>query len=312
MSEMELKTKLLTELSDELEAKQLAELKFLVSDVVPKTELSQIDNGLALFDKLEKTVHTGLALLENLFQTIGREDLVKKMADTYKDDPKWRTDQPSDEHPTPYRTLLYDLGKEMTEDDMEIVKFMFKEDLGDSILECPFKLFEALEDHGKIGPPSNLSKLEEGMKMAGRDDLVTRIKEFSSKSDEAAGLARRRKDTPWVSKSPFAAQNQPQVVEEEEEEEETAAPLNSDASKGERDATNHKRRLSTIPEVGPKRVAFPVNTETVEEETSKQGETTENKQKGVEGSSSSDNTTSKDIPMTAPVKKKSSRFCVLL
>ncbi|CAH1266378.1 Hypp3345 [Branchiostoma lanceolatum] len=218
MTEMDLKTKLLTELSDELEAKQLAELKFLVSDVVPKTELSQIDNGLALFDKLEQSGHPGLALLENLFQTIGREDLVKKMADTYKDDPKWRTDQAND-HPTLYRTLLYELGKEMKEDDMEIVKFMFKEDLGESILECPFKLFEALEDHGKIGPPNNLSKLEEGLKMAGREDLVAKIKEFSSKSDEAARLARRRKDTPWVSKSPFAAQNQPQVVEEEEEEE---------------------------------------------------------------------------------------------
>ncbi|XP_035676157.1 uncharacterized protein LOC118415574 [Branchiostoma floridae] len=297
LSEVVVQNKLLKELSSKLAENEIEELKFLVIDVFPKTELSRIYKGLALFV-------CQLGFLEKLLQIIGREDLVKIMEDTYKDDATWRTNQPLflNEHPTPYRTLLYELGKEMKEDDMEIVKFMFKEDLGESILEkvrSPFDLLETLEDHGKIGPPNNVGKLEEAMKMAGRDDLVIKLKEFSSKSDDAARLARRRKDTPWVSKSPFVASNQPQVVEEEEEEEEdeegAAASSNSDS----------KRRLSTIPENGPKRAVLAGNMGAVPEETREQDQEDT-------GNRSCDKTSPKDIPTTTSGKKKSSKFCVLL
>ncbi|KAI8511191.1 hypothetical protein Bbelb_102910 [Branchiostoma belcheri] len=253
------------------------------------------------------------------------------MAVTFKDDPKWRPDQPSDDT-APYKTLLQELGKDMRDDDLEIVKFMFKEDVGESVLEkvtSPLELFEVLEDHGKIGPPNNLSKLEEGMRMAGREDLVTKIKEYSAKCADAARQARRRKDTPWVSKSPFAAANQPQVVGEEEEEDEeetqdTAVPSissNSDASASRTDVTHSSRRLSTIPEDGPKRpVLPPINKGVIEEEpqqpTEHAGEATntskhQGKGQEKENNSSTKKTSSKDIPATTSGKKKSS-LCVLL
>ncbi|XP_078677226.1 uncharacterized protein LOC144913943 [Branchiostoma floridae x Branchiostoma belcheri] len=249
------------------------------------------------------------------------------MAVTFKDDPKWRPGQPSDDT-APYKTLLQELGKEMRDDDLEIIKFMFKEDVEESVLEkvtSPLELFEVLEDHGKIGPPNNLSKLEEGMRMAGREDLVTQIKEYSVKCDDAARQARRRKDTPWVSKSPFAAGNQPKVVEEEEEDEEDkaqdrAVPANSDTSAGRTDVTHSSRRLSTIPEDGPKRAVLPpIKTGVIEEEpqqpTEHPGEATNTSKHQGKGQEEEDNNSSKksskDIPATTSGKKKSS-LCVLL
>lgn len=74
--------KLLIELSLELSSKDLVMLTFAAVDFIPRGRIENIRTGLQFFDLLEQDIRIGprnMSLLQDMFKTIGRVDLARKI-----------------------------------------------------------------------------------------------------------------------------------------------------------------------------------------------------------------------------------------
>ena len=76
--------KLLIELSNALSTKDLEELAFAAEDFLPSGIIENTESALQLFTALQKDDKIGptnLTLLQNMFETIGRVDLSRRIQD---------------------------------------------------------------------------------------------------------------------------------------------------------------------------------------------------------------------------------------
>ena len=76
--------KLLIELSNALSTKDLEELAFAAEDFLPSGIIENTESALHLFTALQKDDKIGptnLTLLQNMFETIGRVDLARRIQD---------------------------------------------------------------------------------------------------------------------------------------------------------------------------------------------------------------------------------------
>ena len=74
--------KLLIELSLELSSKDLEMLTFAAVDFIPRGRIENIRTGLQFFDLLEQDIRIGpqnMSLLQDMFKTIGRVDLARRI-----------------------------------------------------------------------------------------------------------------------------------------------------------------------------------------------------------------------------------------
>ena len=77
---------LLFDFSEELTRRDVEKMKYLASDFIPRGRAEDIQNGLHLFDALERNARISpqnLDLLEEMLVKIGREDLRSKV-DTFR------------------------------------------------------------------------------------------------------------------------------------------------------------------------------------------------------------------------------------
>lgn len=74
--------KLLIELSLDLSSKDLEMLTFAAADFIPRGRIENIRTGLQFFVALEQDIKIGprnMSLLQDMFQTIGRVDLARRV-----------------------------------------------------------------------------------------------------------------------------------------------------------------------------------------------------------------------------------------
>lgn len=74
--------KLLIELSLDLSSKYLEMLTYAAVDFIPRGRIENIRTGLQFFDVLEQDIRIGprnMSLLQDMFQTIGRVDLARRI-----------------------------------------------------------------------------------------------------------------------------------------------------------------------------------------------------------------------------------------
>jgi len=74
--------KLLIELSLDLSSKELEMLTYAAVDFIPRGRIENIRTGLQFFDVLEQDIRIGprnMSLLQDMFQTIGRVDLARRI-----------------------------------------------------------------------------------------------------------------------------------------------------------------------------------------------------------------------------------------
>jgi len=80
--------KLLIELSLDLSSKDLEMLTFAAADFIPRGRIENIRTGLQFFVALEQDIKIGprnMSLLQDMFQTIGRVDLARRVQSYSKD-----------------------------------------------------------------------------------------------------------------------------------------------------------------------------------------------------------------------------------
>uniref|UniRef100_A0A8C6WVT4 Caspase-8 n=1 Tax=Neogobius melanostomus TaxID=47308 RepID=A0A8C6WVT4_9GOBI len=149
---------ILSKVDEELETSEVNALCFLCRDVVNRKRLENVVDGKGLFVRLEERgLLDNAAFLSQLLQTIGRNDLVNLL----------RTDRcqytETDANPllSDYRVMLYELHDDITQENLEKMKFLLENKLGRAQTEkCGTSLdvFAAMEKKGLLSN-ANLNEL---------------------------------------------------------------------------------------------------------------------------------------------------------
>lgn len=142
----------LSRIDEQLESSEVAALCFLCRDVVNRKRLEGITDGKKLFMRLEEK-----GLLENYFflcqllQTIGRADLLNLLeADS-------RRPEETDANPmlSEYRVMLYKVYEDMTQENLEKLKFLLSNKLGRGQIETCNTALDVFAEMEKKGLLSN-------------------------------------------------------------------------------------------------------------------------------------------------------------
>lgn len=117
----------LSKIDEELESSEVAALRFLCRDVVNRRRLENVVDGKGLFLRLEERglLDNG-AFLSQLLQTIGRNDLVNLLRTSSSQSTE------TDANPllSHYRVMLYKIHDDVTQENLEKMKFLLEEKLG--------------------------------------------------------------------------------------------------------------------------------------------------------------------------------------
>ncbi|CAG5896284.1 unnamed protein product, partial [Menidia menidia] len=138
----------LSRIDEELDSSEVAELCFLCSDVVNRRRLEGITDGKTLFMRLEeKGLLENSSFLCQLLQIIHRADLLNQLQNDY------RQQEETDANPilSAYRVMLYDIYKDMTEENFEKIKFMLNSKLGRRQLEMSKTVLDVFVEMEKTG-----------------------------------------------------------------------------------------------------------------------------------------------------------------
>ncbi|XP_028831454.1 caspase-8 [Denticeps clupeoides] len=113
---------LLLQIDEELDSVDIAALKFLCSDKVPRRRLESVQDAGDLFKRLdEKDLMNDTKFLEELLFTIRRYDLLT-MLGTSKE--QVAVSLQGAGKLTPYRKMLFNLAEEMTTENLKAIKFL--------------------------------------------------------------------------------------------------------------------------------------------------------------------------------------------
>ncbi|XP_072297166.1 caspase-8 [Eucyclogobius newberryi] len=117
----------LSKVGEELDSSDVASLCFLCSDVITRKRLENVTDATRLFDRLEeKGLLDNDAYLSQLLQTIGRNDLV----DILRTNQSQFTEADANPMLSDYRGMLYKIHEDMTQENLESIKFLLQEKLG--------------------------------------------------------------------------------------------------------------------------------------------------------------------------------------
>ncbi|XP_072219090.1 uncharacterized protein [Leuresthes tenuis] len=117
----------LSRIDEGLDSSEVAELCFLCSDVINRKRLEGISDAKGLFNRLEeKGLLNDSSFLCQLLHTIQRADLLSLLQTDC------RQQEETDANPilSKYRVLLYKIHTDMTQENLEMMKFLWKSELG--------------------------------------------------------------------------------------------------------------------------------------------------------------------------------------
>lgn len=117
----------MSRIDEELESSEVAALRFLCRDFVNRRRLENVVDGKGLFLRLEeKGLLDNDAFLTQLLQTIGRNDLVNLLRTSS------RQSTETDANPllSDYRVMLYQIHDDVTQENLEKMKFLLEDKLG--------------------------------------------------------------------------------------------------------------------------------------------------------------------------------------
>lgn len=149
----------LSKIDEELESSEVNALRFLCRDVVNKRRLESVVDGKGLFVRLEeKGLLDSDAFLFQLLQTIRRNDLVTLLRESCS-----RQCTEADANPllSDYRIMLYEIHDDITNENLEKMKFLLETKLGrgqTEKCETALDVFIAMEKNGLLSN-TNLHEL---------------------------------------------------------------------------------------------------------------------------------------------------------
>ncbi|NXU39663.1 CASP8 protein, partial [Drymodes brunneopygia] len=197
---MELPRGRLLAVSDELEAAELAALKFLSRDHVPRRRLEAVRSPHDLFEALQEkgVLEAGnLAFLRELLYHIGRIDLLVAHLDSSREQVERELRAPSGARVPPLRYLLFQLSEDITEDELMSFKLLLVKELPKSKLTRETTMLDVLTEMEKksLLGKDNLSmlkslcekinislwnRIEDGLNLFGQEEMLITEEEKGS------------------------------------------------------------------------------------------------------------------------------------
>ncbi|NXK58220.1 CASP8 protein, partial [Sylvietta virens] len=180
--------KLLFEVSGAVVTQELAALKFLSLDHIPRKKLEAIQETKAFFDVLQEQDMIGpenLFFLQELFYRIGRINILTGHLGSSREEMERELRVPGRAQVSDYRQLLYGIAEDLTPDDVASVKFLLKEQLPKNKLQANASMLQIfLEMEIKeIITEDNLKMLKDIFQRF-RVDIKKRIDAYEEKKKE--------------------------------------------------------------------------------------------------------------------------------
>ncbi|NXS28733.1 CASP8 protein, partial [Pomatostomus ruficeps] len=186
--------------SDELDAAELAALKFLSREQVPRRRLEAARSPHDLFEALQEkgVLEAGnLAFLRELLYRIGRIDLLVAHLGSSREQVERELRAPGGARVPPLRYLLFQLSEDITEDELMSLKLHLVQELPKSKLTCETTMLDILTEMEKKGllGKDNLSmlkslcekinislwnRIEDGLNLFGQEEMLITEKERGS------------------------------------------------------------------------------------------------------------------------------------
>ncbi|XP_061791272.1 caspase-8 isoform X2 [Nerophis lumbriciformis] len=176
----------LMKITDQLDSSDVASLCFLCRDVVHTKNLEEVDDAKDLFNRLEERgLLEDCAFLDELLCTVGREDLRRLLLTNRQ--------CAAETDATPmlsnYRVMLYNIYNDITQDNMERMKFLLSGDLGRRQIEkCKtvLDIFIEMEKTGTLLSDTNLGKLHSILRDVDRQVALTVEKHINARPQAQA------------------------------------------------------------------------------------------------------------------------------
>ncbi|NXE91840.1 CASP8 protein, partial [Menura novaehollandiae] len=197
---MELPRWQLLRVSEELDAAELAALKFLSREHVPRRRLEAARSPHDLFEALQEkgVLESGnLAFLRELLYCIGRIDLLGAHLGSSREQVERELRVPGGARVPPHRYLLFQLSEEITEDELMSFKLLLDKELPKSKLTpetTMLDIFTEMEKKGLLGKDNlsmlksvcekiNISlwnRIEDGLNLLGQEEMLITEEERGS------------------------------------------------------------------------------------------------------------------------------------
>ncbi|NXX27933.1 CASP8 protein, partial [Nicator chloris] len=180
--------KLLFEVSEALVTDELAALKFLSLERVPRRKLEAIQDPRAFFEVLQKKDMVGagnLSFLKELLYRIGRIDLLIAHLGSSREEMERELQVPGRAQVSAYRQLLYGIAEDLTPEDISSVKFLLQELLPKNKLQdnaSMLRIFQEMEIKDII-KEDNLTMLKDLFQSV-RPDIKKKIDAYEEKKKE--------------------------------------------------------------------------------------------------------------------------------
>ncbi|NWV10645.1 CASP8 protein, partial [Ptilonorhynchus violaceus] len=190
----------LLEVSQELDATELAALKFLSREYVPRRRLEAARSPHDLFEALQEkgVLEAGnLAFLRELLYCIGRIDLLVAHLGSSREQVERELRVPGGARVPPLRYLLFQLSEDITEDELMSFKLLLVKELPKSKLTkdtTMLDIFTEMEKKGLLGKDNlsmlkslcekiNISlwnRIEDGLNLFGQEEMLITEEERGS------------------------------------------------------------------------------------------------------------------------------------
>ncbi|XP_066045785.1 caspase-8-like [Chamaea fasciata] len=180
--------KLLFEVSEALVTEELAALKFLTLEHVPRRKLEAIQEPKAFFEVLQEKDMIGvgnLSFLKELLYRISRIDLLTAPLGSSREEMERELQVPGKAQVSPYRQLLYGIAEDLSPEDVSSVKFLLQEQLPKNKLQensSMLQIFLEMEIK-EIIKEDNLRMLKDLFQRV-RPDLKKKIDAYEEKKKE--------------------------------------------------------------------------------------------------------------------------------
>ncbi|NXA90851.1 CASP8 protein, partial [Melanocharis versteri] len=180
--------KLLFEVSEALVTDELAALKFLSLEHVPRRKLEAIQEPKAFFEVLQEKDMIGvgnLSFLKELLYRISRIDLLIDHLGSSREEMARELQAPCRAQVSAYRQLLYGIAEDLTPEDVRSVKFLLQKQLPKTKLQenaSMLQVFLEMEINGII-KEDNLTMLKDILQRF-RPDVKKKIDAYEEKKKE--------------------------------------------------------------------------------------------------------------------------------